>query len=202
MSCDFGSLKITFDDRVLRPRSWTALQSHWGAELAANPSLDGPLLELCAGAGHIGLLAAALSDRALVAVDIVPDACELTRGNAAAAGLTETVEVRCSPLSSALRLGETFAVAMADPPWVRSDQVQQFPEDPLLAIDGGADGLDLARDCVRACTGHVVPGGSLLLQLGDEAQAERIVTESIGAQWQRGDLRRGAGGVVLQLVAT
>ncbi|MGA8992804.1 MAG: methyltransferase, partial [Nocardioidaceae bacterium] len=64
----FGGLAIAFDDRVLRPRPWTLAQSAWAAELAATVPA-GPALELCSGAGHIGLAFAATSGRRLVMVD-------------------------------------------------------------------------------------------------------------------------------------
>ena len=61
----FGSLRINFDARALRPREWTTAQSDWAAELL--PRLPaGPVLELCAGAGQIGRLAVLDSTRRLV----------------------------------------------------------------------------------------------------------------------------------------
>ena len=89
----FGSLTIAFDDRVLRPRGWTTAQSEWAAELMLTAP-GGPVLELCSGAGHIGLLAVAGSGRSLVCVDANPVACDYARANALQAGLAELVEVR------------------------------------------------------------------------------------------------------------
>ena len=60
----FGGLTIAYDDRVLRPREWTTAQSDWAAELMVTAP-GGPVLELCSGAGHIGLLAVAASGRRL-----------------------------------------------------------------------------------------------------------------------------------------
>ena len=65
---DFGGLRIEYDARVLAPRAWTAAQSRWAAELIRTAP-PGPVLELCAGAGHIGLLAVTLAPRPLVCVD-------------------------------------------------------------------------------------------------------------------------------------
>ena len=167
----FGPLAIAFDERVLRPREWTAAQSQWAADLmAAAP--DGPVLELCAGAGHIGLLAVARSGRALVCVDANPVACDFARANAVHAGMADRVEVREGRLETALAPDEQFPVVIADPPWVQSDQTSQFPEDPLAAIDGGADGLDVARACLSVIAAHLAPGGSAVLQLGTQAQAD------------------------------
>ena len=60
----FGHLPVVFDARVLRPRPWTVAQSRWAAELMRTTPASACVLELCAGAGHIGLLALALARRA------------------------------------------------------------------------------------------------------------------------------------------
>ena len=173
----FGPLAIAFDERVLRPREWTAAQSQWAADLmAAAP--DGPVLELCAGAGHIGLLAVATSGRRLVCVDANPVACDFARANAVAAGMADRVEVREGRLETALAPDEQFPVVIADPPWVPRDQTSQFPEDPLTAIDGGSDGLDVARACLSVIAAHLAPGGSAVLQLGTQAQADVLRSEA------------------------
>lgn len=161
----FGHLTIEYDDRVLVPRAWTVDQARWGAELlTACP--PGDVLELCCGAGQIGILAVAASSRRLVMVDSDPVACAYARENAATADVAWRAEVRCGDLATALRPDERFALVIADPPWVPSAEIGRFPEDPRTAIDGGADGLDLARSCLRVAGGHVLPGGAVLLQTG------------------------------------
>lgn len=170
---EIGPLEIRYDDRVLEPRPWTTAQSVWGAELLRRGP-EGPVLELCAGAGHIGLVTLAHEPRPLVTVDLNPVACAYTRRNAVAAGLAELVEVREGAIDTAVRSDEQFALVLADPPWVPSADTGRFPEDPLLAIDGGDDGLAVAWLCVAAASAHLLPGGSALLQLGTPAQAERI----------------------------
>lgn len=197
---DFGPLRIAYDERVLRPRPWVALQSRWAAELLADAE-DGPVLELCSGAGHIGLLVASLTGRRLVAVDLNPAACHFTRLNADAADLTDAVEVREGRLEDAVADDERFVLVVADPPWVTSDEVGRFPEDPLLAIDGGTDGLAVARACLDASAGHVVAGGSVLLQLGTDAQADEILAWAADRGWDDGGRRVGERGLVLRLLA-
>lgn len=170
---DFGRLQITFDGRVLRPRSWTQAQSMWAAEIIETAPV-GQILELCAGAGHIGLLAVLGSTRCLLCVDVDPVACDYARQNAEAAGLTHRVEVREGPMDVVLRAGERFAVVIADPPWVRRADVGRYPEDPLRAIDGGDDGMAIARTCLDVARRHLLPGGVLLLQLGSVEQVEQL----------------------------
>ena len=168
---DFEGLDISWDRRVLRPRAWTAEQGRWAAELArTTPS--GPILELCCGAGHIGLLAARLSGRRLVQVDRDPVAAAYARHNAAAAGIR--TEVRCGSVDDVLLGGESFGLVLADPPWLRSDDVADWPEDPLGAVDGGPDGCEVIVVCIDAGLAHLAPGGHLVLQVGTESQVARV----------------------------
>lgn len=169
----FRGLAISFDDQVLEPRPWTEAQSAWAAELLVDAP-SGPVLELCAGVGHIGLGAVRDSDRHLVMVDVNPVAERFAQENAAANGLECGIEFRLSRIDAALAADERFSLIVADPPWVRSADTSMFPEDPILAIDGGDDGLDLARTCVDLIDRHLLAGGSGLLQLGNTAQSETI----------------------------
>ena len=172
----FGSLTIAFDSRVLRPREWTLAQSEWAAELMATAP-GGTVLELCAGAGHIGLAAVATTGRRLVCVDASAVACDYARVNALAAGMADRVEVREGRLQDVLAPGELFPVIIADPPWVPREQTTRYPEDPLTAIDGGDDGLDVARACLAVVDEHLAPGGSAVLQVGTRAQTDALRLE-------------------------
>lgn len=199
---DFGGMTISYDDDVLEPRPWTLAQSRWAAELLADLP-DGPVLELCAGAGQIGLAVGRATGRSLVQVDVEPRACDHARRNAAAAGVT--VDVRCADLDEAVGEHERFPLVLADPPYIPADAVHELPDDPGSAIDGGADGLDLVRRCLRVAAIHLDDGGVVLLQLGGPGQTEAVTAEApsyglevIGAQTHGGDRSL----VLLRRVAT
>ncbi len=196
---DFAGLEIAFDARVLRPRLWTTAQSRWAADLL--PTLPaGDVLELCSGAGHIGLLAVVGSTRRLVCVDVDPAAASYTLRNAAAAGLADRVAVRRSAIDEALDPGERFPLVIADPPWVPRAQTGRFPEDPLLAIDGGTDGMQVVEECLRAVAAHLAPGGVALLQLGTREQAAAVCAGLGERDLVAGELREhGEQGVLLRL---
>ncbi len=142
--------------------------------------LGGPprLLELCAGAGQIGLLALALHPNpngTLIAVDADPVACEFMRHNAREAGLADRVEVRQGDIGDVLDPREQFDLIIADPPWVERARVPDYPDDPVLAIDGGSAGLDVAMICLGVAETHLREGASLLLQLGSPDQVAELV---------------------------
>lgn len=169
----FGGLDIAFDDRVLRPRPWTTAQSRWAAEIM-RVAPRGRVLELCSGAGQIGLLAVAYQPRDLVCVDLDPVACGFARLNADAARLSARVEVREGAMSEVVSGTEQYAVVVADPPWVPSRHVTRFPEDPLLAIDGGPDGTDVVLSCLAVIDRCLMVGGSAVVQVGTTEQADFV----------------------------
>jgi len=170
---DFGGLTIAFDDRVLRPRAWTLAQSQWAEDMLAQLSA-GPVLELCTGAGHIGLRAVAPHRRRLVAVDVNPTACHFVQQNAKAAGMADLVETRLGSMDEVLRPDETFPLIIADPPWVPRPEVGTYPEDPMVAIDGGDDGMEVVRSCLAVIRRHLTSRGVAVLQLGTVQQAEDV----------------------------
>ena len=188
-SCRFGPLdEVEFDDRVLVPREWTLLQSEWAAQLAAGLA-DGALLELCAGAGHIGLAAAVLADRDLVQVERCPTAAGYAARNAAHAGWASRTELRVAPVEEALRRFERFPMIIADPPYLPSAEVIRWPDDPLTAIDGGPDGLAVVDACLRVARDHLDEAGVLLLQVAGAAQAEAVGPRAAGLGLRLAEVR-------------
>lgn len=172
-TCPFGPLLVEYDERVLTPRAWTLEQSSWAAELASRAPA-GPILELCAGAGHIGLAAAVLADRDLVQVEADPVAVGYAIANAVRAGRADRVDVRMASLTDAVRPDERFPLVIADPPYLPTADVRRWPDDPVTAIDGGTDGLDVIRACLGVAAAHLAPGGHLLLQVAGPGQADRV----------------------------
>jgi release factor glutamine methyltransferase len=171
-TCEFGPITVAFDERVLAPRDWTLLQSNWAVELSASLP-DGPILELCAGAGPIGTVVALKTGRPLVQVECDPIAAAFATRNADAAGLCG-YEVRVAQLESCVFPGESFPLIIADPPYLRTCDVAAFPEDPPGAIDGGSDGLTYVRQCIAVAATHLATSGALLLQVQGERQARQV----------------------------
>ena len=199
---DYGELRIAYDDRVLEPRPWTTAQAHWAADLMRSSS-EGAVLELCAGVGHIGLLAVAGSARPLVMVDLDGTACGYAHRNAAEARPDGGWEVRQGRVDEVCAPHERFVGIIADPPWVPSDTTGRFPEDPLTAIDGGPDGMDIAWACVDVAARHLDDDGWLLLQLGTSAQADAVaerLSESPELALKVGEVREyGDRGVLVEV---
>ncbi|MCL3838959.1 methyltransferase [Aeromicrobium duanguangcaii] len=198
-SATFGGRGIGYDERVLTPRPWTEGQSLWARELLDEVPA-GPVLEICSGAGHIGLLAVSGTDRTLVQVDADLHACVWASRNARSWGISS--DIRHGTMSEAVMVDERFALILADPPYLPSDDVTRFPEDPLTAIDGGGDGLDLARQCLDVIARHLIRDGVALLQLRDVEQGRELESDAKQRGLTIAENRRFDGGAVLLLRRT
>jgi release factor glutamine methyltransferase len=170
---EVGELQIGWDARTLEPRPWTLAQADWAVELLAEAPA-GPVVELCSGVGYVGIDVARRTGRAVVQVDGCEAACRWARRNAAAAGVAHLVEVRFADLCFALADHERSPLVLADPPYVPTEGVARFPDDPPGAIDGGEDGLDVIRLALAIAGHHLAPGGAVVLQVAGPPQAEAV----------------------------
>lgn len=173
----FHGLHIAHGAGVLRPRPWTVLQSRWGRALL-DVVPGGPVLELCCGAGQIGLAAVAGTSRRVVLVDRSPRACAWAHHNAVANGMADRVEVRRGLADEVLADHERFPLVLADPPYLTSLDADRWPDDPRMAVDGGADGMDVARRVLHVAAAHLATGGSVLLQACGARQVRALRPEA------------------------
>jgi len=183
----FGGLRIAVEPGVFVPRRRTELLVREAAELARPPAGHGDrtptssprvVLDLCCGSGALGAaLAAVLGRIELHAADIDPTAVRCARRNVAAAGGRVYEGDLYEPLPMTLR--GRVDVLVANVPYVPTDAIQMLPaearvHEPRVALDGGADGLDVLRRVAAQAPGWLAPGGRLLVETS-ERQAPQAV---------------------------
>jgi release factor glutamine methyltransferase len=135
------------------------------------------LLDLCCGSGALGLaLRTALGERArLHAADVDPGALRWARRNLAPVGAAVYEGDLYAPLPPALR--ERVDILTANVPYVPTGEVRLLPaearaHEPLVALDGGADGLALVRRVAHEAPRWLAPGGRLLVESGERQAAQ------------------------------
>ena len=153
------------------------------------------ILDLCCGSGAIGLSVAALAggmkdgSPALVVTlsDISEDALDVARQNAEALGVLDRVSFIRSDLFEAFSERGDFDLIVCNPPYVRSDVIPTLDEEvrghePVLALDGGADGLDIYRRIAKEAPEYLKPGGRLMMEIGfDQGDAvAELLREDLG----------------------
>ncbi|MFG3260368.1 putative protein N(5)-glutamine methyltransferase [Streptomyces sp. NPDC048172] len=175
---EFCGLRIAVDPGVFVPRRRTEFLVRRALELAP-PVTPLVAVDLCCGSGAVGAALAAALDRRglraeLHASDVDPAAVRCARRNLAAAGGQVYEGDLFAPLPRALR--GRVGVLAANVPYVPSGEVPLLPpeareHEALLALDGGADGLDVLRRVAAPAAGWLRSGGCLLVETS-ERQAE------------------------------
>jgi release factor glutamine methyltransferase len=189
---EFCGLRISLDPGVFVPRRRTEFLVQ--EAVARFPTATGPtgptvIVDLCCGSGAVGAaLFAALGGAEprqveLYATDIDPAAVRCARRNLAAAGGRVYAGDLFDPLPAGLR-GRVDVLA-ANVPYVPSSEIELLPaearvHEPRVALDGGADGLDVLRRVAAAAPGWLAPGGCLLVETSERQAplAVEVVTQA------------------------
>jgi release factor glutamine methyltransferase len=175
---EFCGLRVAVDPGVFVPRRRTEFLVHEAVALATAARRTTVVVDLCCGSGAVGVaLAAALGPVELHAADVDPAAVRCARRNVSAAGGQVYEGDLYEPLPAALR-GRVDVLA-ANVPYVPSEEVGLLPaearvHEARVALDGGADGLDVLRRVAAEASRWLAPGGHLLVETS-ERQAPHAV---------------------------
>lgn len=165
---EFDALRIGVRPGVFVPRRRSELLVRLAANALAGSASPHPVVvDLCCGSGALG---AALRQRVpgidLHAADVDGECVACARDNLPGAG------VHLGDLWEALpgRLRGNVAVALANAPYVPTDAIALMPpeardHEPRIALDGGADGLEVHRRIAAAASEWLATGGVLLIEV-------------------------------------
>ncbi|MET9799564.1 putative protein N(5)-glutamine methyltransferase [Streptomyces sp. NPDC006368] len=175
---EFRGVRYAVDDGVFVPRRRTEFLVE-RAEALARPGVV--VVDLCCGSGALGAaLVAAVDGAALYATDIDPAAVRCARRNVGAVGGRVYEGDLYEPLPDALR--GRVDLLLANVPYVPTEEVELLPaearvHEARVALDGGADGLDVLRRVTAEAASWLAPGGSLLFETSERqaSLATRIV---------------------------
>jgi release factor glutamine methyltransferase len=175
---EFWGLPFYVDDSVLVPRPDTETLIEVARATRADRAAPCRVLDLCTGSGAIAVsLARELPAAQVVATDVSDAAISLARRNAERNGVADRVDVRTGDLWQPVG-DETFDLIVSNPPYIASAVIptlsSEVKREPVLALDGGADGLAFYDRICTAARTHLVPGGALVVEHGyDQAEAVR-----------------------------
>jgi release factor glutamine methyltransferase len=170
---EFCGLRVAVDPGVFVPRRRTELLAWQAIALAPAGAV---FVDLCCGAGAVAAAAACVVPRIEAhAADIDPVAVRCARRNVPSGHVYEGDLY--TPLPATLR--GRVDVLVANAPYVPTDAIDLMPAEARLhenrvALDGGADGLDVLRRIIAGAPAWLAPGGHLLVETS-EAQAPRLL---------------------------
>ena len=199
---EFMGLSFYVDPRVLIPRLDTEILVETALEYMRNVESDTiRVLDLCCGSGAIGLSIAALMGKAEVTLtDISEGALEVTKKNAESLGVADKVVILKGDLFDAVPDAvpdgahavdaadaglsgrpydqSLYDLIISNPPYIETDVIGTLDtevkdHEPMLALDGGSDGLDIYRRILLEAPEHLTQGGRLMMEIGCD-QADPI----------------------------
>jgi release factor glutamine methyltransferase len=162
---DFCGHRIEVDPGVFVPRRRTEFLVRQAIALS-KPGVT--VVDLCCGTGAIGVaIAKALGRINLYSIDIDPAAVHCAHRNVTSLGGLVYEGDLYKPLSSTLRGKVDILVANA--PYVPTEHIKLLPQEsrihePLVALDGGMDGLDIQRRVAKEASLWLAHGGHLLIE--------------------------------------
>lgn len=176
---EFCGLRVVMTPGVFVPRARTELLVR--RAIAAQPRVA---LDLCCGSGAVAaVLHRELPDVDVHSADIDPVAVECARRN------VDPDRVYCADLFHGIPAdlrGRVDVITMS-PPYVPTARIATMPveareHEPLRALDGGVDGLEIARQALADAAGWLAPNGLFLFETS-RGQSEAAVEAAAAAGW-------------------
>jgi release factor glutamine methyltransferase len=184
---EFYGRPFKVDARVLIPRPDTETLVDVALQAMADRSLSFRALDLCTGSGCVAITLAKEAPTATIfATDASADALAVARANLERLGAYRVALGQGDLFDVPSLRGRRFDLIVSNPPYIPTAEIPTLMADvrdhePRLALDGGADGLDLVRRLVGAAPTYLVPGGVLALEIGaGQAPAVRAILEEVG----------------------
>jgi release factor glutamine methyltransferase len=173
---EFMGLDFAVNSDVLIPRPDTEVLVETVLNYVANSPdyrFQNPrILEVGTGSGCIAVsLAKRISEADIVATDVSQAALDVAEANAHKNSVEGNISFFLSDLFASPRIAvEKFDLIVSNPPYIKTNVIPalacEIQYEPLLALDGGVDGLDFYRRIFQEAPKHLKPGGSLILEIG------------------------------------
>jgi release factor glutamine methyltransferase len=185
---EFWSIDLKVDPRVLIPRPETELLVEHALLLLGETSSQGALSVWNRNRKWTIPSPWQRKGLSIVATDISREALLLARENSLLADVLSRIQFIQGDLFGPFRLlekNEPFDLILSNPPYVNRSEIPSLAREvkdfePILALDGGEDGLDFYREILSAAPSYLRKGGWLLMEVGQgqgEKVSERIMRE-------------------------
>lgn len=184
----FRRIVLKVERGVFIPRPETEILVEEGLEFLAKAGVEHPVVvDLCTGSGCIACsVAREHRDAKVWAVDVSPDAVRVATANAERLGVGDRVTVLLGDLTGPLplELKGHVDLILANPPYVPTADMASLPREvldfePVLALDGGEDGLAVAERIVSEAVQWLRPGGLLAMELDENKVQDAVRTMDI-----------------------
>ena len=190
-SWEFYGIPFYINSDVLIPRIDTEIIVDTAISILNGYKMDARILDLCCGSGCITCaLAKQLPAAKFLDIDISQKALEVARRNIADLNLnTRVVCMQSDALSSPPMGIGTFDMIVSNPPYIPTEEINNLSPsvsdfEPLIALDGGSDGLKYYKAIIKYWKSQIKDNGFLLFEVG-ENEAEAVSGMMMSAGFSR-----------------
>ncbi len=184
---EFMGLEFYVDENVLIPQPDTEILVEEVIDLCVGGALQGDpdknikILDLCTGSGAIGIsIAKNMQNCEITLSDISSDALKIAQTNSVGVALLGDPHKNIKIIQSDLfeNIQDKFDIIVSNPPYIKSDVIKTLDEEvqnePILALDGGTDGLDIYTRIIEQAHEYLNQDGYLCLEIGYDQKEEVI----------------------------
>lgn len=166
---EFMKLNFFVDENVLIPRQDTEVLVEEVIQIA-NKIHAKKILDLCTGSGAIAIsLAKYIKNSEITASDISPKAIQVAKANAKNNHVENQITFLESDLFKNI-VKEKYDIIVSNPPYIKKETIKQLEKqvqnEPIIALDGGYDGLDFYRKIINQSYEYLKYKGYLCLEIG------------------------------------
>ncbi|MBP5305103.1 MAG: peptide chain release factor N(5)-glutamine methyltransferase [Lachnospiraceae bacterium] len=179
---DFCGFTFKVNEHVLTPR----FETEELVERVVKESKDADVLDLCTGSGCIAISIALLGKpKSVTASDISEDALKVAKENAARL-LDDSSRINILQGDLFENVNGRFDIIVSNPPYIKSADVLELDievkdHEPILALDGGTDGLDIYKRIISEAPKYIKEKGRIFFEIGyDEGPEVKKLLEDAG----------------------
>ncbi|MBR3003013.1 MAG: peptide chain release factor N(5)-glutamine methyltransferase [Clostridia bacterium] len=181
---EFMKMNFYVNENVLIPRQDTEILVEEAIKIAQKTNAK-KILDLCTGSGAIAIsIAKYVENSEVTAIDISKEALRVAKKNATNNEVQNQITFIESDLFSKIR-NTKFDMIISNPPYIKKEVIKKLSKEvqkePLIALDGGYDGLDFYKKIVRNAYEYLKLGGYLCLEIGyDQKKSVTQIIEQEG----------------------
>lgn len=177
-SQEFMGLKFLVNGNTLIPRCDTEILVEEAINIIKKEKYT-KILDLCTGSGAIGIsIAKKIENCKVLLTDISYDALKIAEKNCKLNKVIEKIKVLQSDLFKNLEKSNKFHIIVSNPPYIKTKVIntldKQVQKEPLIALDGGEDGLNVYRKIITNAYKYLNDNGYLCLEIGYDQKEEVI----------------------------
>lgn len=170
---EFMGIEFNVNKNVLIPQPDTEILVEKSIELAKKYNKP-KILDLCTGSGAIAIAMQTNIPKAQIsASDISKEALKIAKIN------DKTNKIKFIHSNMFENIKEKYDIIVSNPPYIKTEEIKtlskEVQNEPLLALDGGQDGLKFYKEIIKQAHEHLNENGYLCLEIGDD-QKEDVST--------------------------